>query len=348
MQGFLWLITQMALLLSAAAGVFFWLGWRWRGKPLDATHQSEAATTSSPLALPMIRETTSEPTCDEANPPFPEDPSAKLELQRLNQQLEEAEHHRRNLEKELIRVHDELKTARLESAEHKHDAQVAKEETARLLTELAAQRRELVKLQKELPQRVIENTTREAKTPTEKTKTLRPRKVTASSKEKSPVVPQDAASIQQRIQSQLEARRQLQSALQQERDDWQRRVTSLRESGKDLAGLNLARKSLERVEQQVADAETRLKQLEHQASALQRSLEASTHLSHEDDLTRIKGIKTILSDQLRKLGIKTFQQIATWSEEDTQAFSEILGFKDRAKRDAWVRQARELSETKTT
>lgn len=49
-------------------------------------------------------------------------PSAE-ELQRLNQQLEEAEHHRRNLEKELIRVHDELKAARLEVAKHKLKAE---------------------------------------------------------------------------------------------------------------------------------------------------------------------------------------------------------------------------------
>ena len=32
MQGFLWLLLQMTLLLFAAAVVFAMLGWRWRGQ----------------------------------------------------------------------------------------------------------------------------------------------------------------------------------------------------------------------------------------------------------------------------------------------------------------------------
>jgi len=124
MQGFLWLITQMSLLLIAAAGVFFWLGWRWRGQ-LISLKKDHTSTTSAtePLARPIpcgevtLNTATEAIHCHAINSPTAE------ELQRLNQQLEEAEHHHRNLGKDLLRVHDELKSARLESA--KQQAEIA-------------------------------------------------------------------------------------------------------------------------------------------------------------------------------------------------------------------------------
>lgn len=124
MQGFLWLITQMSLLLMAAAAVFFWLGWRWRGQLIhtekDKTSKKSAAKA---LLLPIpCAEVIANHASEAIQSPPINSPSAE-ELQRLNQQLEEAEHHRRNLEKELIRVHDELKAARLEVAKHKLKAE---------------------------------------------------------------------------------------------------------------------------------------------------------------------------------------------------------------------------------
>jgi large subunit ribosomal protein L21 len=50
----------------------------------------------------------------------------------------------------------------------------------------------------------------------------------------------------------------------------------------------------------------------------------------------------VLQEQLHALGIRTFQQIAAWTDDDVEAFSELLSFKDRAKRDQWVKQAQEL------
>ena len=84
-----------------------------------------------------------------------------------------------------------------------------------------------------------------------------------------------------------------------------------------------------------------------QVRALRRSLKlaeehAESPLRVADDLTRIKGIKAGISQQLHAFGIFTYQQIVEWDEEDMQAFSELLAFKNRAHRDKWQEQARAL------
>ena len=76
--------------------------------------------------------------------------------------------------------------------------------------------------------------------------------------------------------------------------------------------------------------------------ALHRSLEQAAGITQEDDLTKIKGIKGVLSQQLHAYGIRTFQQIADWTEADVEAFSLLLSLKDRTKCDHWVQQAQEL------
>ena len=120
-------------------------------------------------------------------------------------------------------------------------------------------------------------------------------------------------------------------------------MATLREKGKDPAGLGLAQKSLARAEADVSAASTSVTHLQHQQTALRHSLEQAATLTQEDDLTRIKGIKAVLRDQLHAFGIRSFQQIAAWSDDDVEAFSELLAFKDRAKRDEWVRQAKEMT-----
>ena len=152
----------------------------------------------------------------------------------------------------------------------------------------------------------------------------------------------DAQATLARLETDLAAKQTLLTAVRQERDDWQRRVATLREKGKDPAGLGLAQKSLARAESDVSAAATAVAHLEHQQTALRRSLEQSSTITQDDDLTKIKGIKAVLSDHLHAFGIRTFQQIAAWTEDDVEAFSELLSFKDRAKRDEWVKQAREL------
>ncbi len=65
---------------------------------------------------------------------------------------------------------------------------------------------------------------------------------------------------------------------------------------------------------------------------------------HADDLTRIKGIATVLEKRLHDLGIYTWRQIASWEERHIREFSNRLAFKDRIVREKWVEQARQLNE----
>ncbi len=84
-----------------------------------------------------------------------------------------------------------------------------------------------------------------------------------------------------------------------------------------------------------------------QVRALKRSLVlAQGHTSQADDLTRIKGIKGGISQQLHAFGIFTYRQIVEWDAEDMLAFSELLAFKNRLHRDKWQEQARTLMDAK--
>ena len=103
----------------------------------------------------------------------------------------------------------------------------------------------------------------------------------------------------------------------------------------------------------LADSEKRLQsaaqeneRLKNQAHVLQRVTENAAALggTPDDDLTRIKGIKNVISEKLRAHGIRTWRQIAQWNDEELSAFSEILAFKNRATREQWKEQARALHE----
>lgn len=103
----------------------------------------------------------------------------------------------------------------------------------------------------------------------------------------------------------------------------------------------------------LADSEKRLQsaaqeneRLKNQAHVLQRVTENAAALggTPDDDLTRIKGIKNVISEKLRSHGIRTWRQIAQWNDEELSAFSEILAFKNRATREQWKEQARALHE----
>ncbi|MEP7223108.1 MAG: hypothetical protein ABI673_10650 [Novosphingobium sp.] len=63
-----------------------------------------------------------------------------------------------------------------------------------------------------------------------------------------------------------------------------------------------------------------------------------------DDLTRIKGLGPKLAALLGSLGVNSFDQIATWSDEDVARIDAQLGsFAGRPVRDAWVEQAKLLA-----
>jgi len=62
-----------------------------------------------------------------------------------------------------------------------------------------------------------------------------------------------------------------------------------------------------------------------------------------DDLKKIKGIAHKLEALLHSLGFYHFDQIANWTDEELAWVDYNLeGFKGRASRDEWIRQAREL------
>jgi predicted flap endonuclease-1-like 5' DNA nuclease len=339
MDGFLWLVSQMILLLTAAAVVFFVLGWRWRGR--GALRVTVDSAPGSPQVEPPSVETGQAP--------------ASVTDARLQADLQEANDHRRNLERELIRVHEELKAARRDAGLHQEDMMTAKAEAKRLAARNEELEKEKSRLEKEVARLQTEQAAavrsatpaaEPAPVPEVAAKPVRPTKKPRATvlKSTSSKPAADADSTLTRLQKEIEARQTLVAALRQEQEDWRRKVASLREKGGDPAGLGLARKSLERVEEQVGEAAATLLQLQHQQSALRHSLEQAERLEREDDLTRIKGIKSVLRDQLHAFGIRSFRQIAEWTDTDVEAFSQLLSFKDRARRDQWVRQARELSE----
>ena len=63
-----------------------------------------------------------------------------------------------------------------------------------------------------------------------------------------------------------------------------------------------------------------------------------------DDLTRINGIGPKIKELLYKNGVTNFQQIATMKAADVREMADKLGnFRDRIKRDEWVKQAKQLA-----
>jgi predicted flap endonuclease-1-like 5' DNA nuclease len=344
MEGFLWLITQMTLLLTAAAILFFWLGWRWRSQDARKLEQSLNARIDAEVSATRSAQ-------EDRDAARSKDHLHQVTESKLEADLLEANEHRRNLERDLIRVHDDLRVAKRDAEQRSEDLAEAKAALDQLQREKVSLELELATIKEarhteelpsqaelqpqEKPKRVRKPTAAKAKAEKESKadKVAKPAKAFA-----------DAQSTLIRLETELLAKQILLTAVRQERDDWQRRVSTMREKGKDPAGLGLAQKSLARAEAAVSTAATAVAHLEHQRSALHRSLEQSATITSDDDLTKIKGIKAVLRDHLHAFGIRTFRQIAAWTDEDVEAFSELLAFKDRAKRDEWVKQAQELAD----
>lgn len=317
MQGFLWLLFQMALLLLAAAVVFFSLGWRWRGQ--KATAQ----------ALSLNASVDAEATAAERARLEKEASQSALVKQiavanREAAELLEARERQRQLEREILRLAEELKSVRRQHEEPTPQPQ------ASAPTEVSqpAPPPAVSTPQAGLPESAAKPSRHKKADPKTKAGAPDPRKVLAALEEKE------------------HAQQILVGALNQEREGWEQRVESLSTKAvADPAGFALASKNLARSAVQHTEAIAGLKSLQRQVSALQRSLAASA-TPDEDDLTRIKGIKAALDQQLRAFGIRTYRQIALMSSDDLLAFSELLAFKNRAQRDEWQRQARDLHRAK--
>jgi predicted flap endonuclease-1-like 5' DNA nuclease len=71
---------------------------------------------------------------------------------------------------------------------------------------------------------------------------------------------------------------------------------------------------------------------------------ADVAVAAADDLTRLVGVGPKLAERLGELGVKSFRDIAAWTEEDLASFDRRLDLKGRAVRDAWVAQARRFAD----
>jgi predicted flap endonuclease-1-like 5' DNA nuclease len=68
----------------------------------------------------------------------------------------------------------------------------------------------------------------------------------------------------------------------------------------------------------------------------------------KDDLAAIEGIGDKYSERLHGLGVWTFEQIASWSDENARWIGSYLAFPGRVEREGWVEQAQALAMKKRT
>lgn len=81
----------------------------------------------------------------------------------------------------------------------------------------------------------------------------------------------------------------------------------------------------------------------------QPELLASNEDKPNDNLKRIRGIGVVLERLLNEAGIRRFEQIASWTDEDVERFSRLFEkFQGRIMRDNWVAQAKALLGEKGT
>lgn len=102
MSGFLWLISEMLLLLTLAAVVFFFMGWSWQAKRARVQRQAlEQRVDEEAQAARVAREER-----DAALLSAPAPVSADPEIAALAAELSEAQAHQLSLERELLRLRD--------------------------------------------------------------------------------------------------------------------------------------------------------------------------------------------------------------------------------------------------
>jgi predicted flap endonuclease-1-like 5' DNA nuclease len=110
---------------------------------------------------------------------------------------------------------------------------------------------------------------------------------------------------------------------------------------------------LEAVKSQLAAREFGIKELEFAVLAketkvrdLENELEAirAPGQGPGDDLQQIRGIGRGFERELRRIGVRTFEQIAAWTPEDIETIApQIKAQAERIRRDGWVQHASELA-----
>ncbi len=357
MSSFLWLLLYLAPLLGLTAALFGWFGWQWRGS--DLLKRIQDLNTQIDDAQKALRESETEhaaalnraATAEQTQPPEPN----TAELQPLRAELQAAQNELRLQQDAAAKAREAAQALETESARLLSDMQqlrsahaAAQSEAETSKTELAAAKAEHSAMQQALSAAEAELARLRSAPPAEAApeapaKPKRKRSTTAKPKAAAP-----AANLGEKIaalESLLATQHASLTTLTQEHEEWQRRIHSLEEqTPSDDSGLELARRSLADSEKRLAAASTELERLQTQTRVLRRIEETASSTVPDDDLTQIKGIKKVISEQLYSHGIRTWKQIALWNEEELRAFSELLGFKNRAAREHWQEQARTLHE----
>ena len=337
MSSLLWLLLYLAPLLGITAALFAWFGWQWRGSDMQKRLDELAAQIDTAQAALRQAETdhaTAIAASTASTAPALQDPAVAAELQALRGDLKSAQ--------------SEARLRQDQATKANEAAQALETEMARLLADLehlraahASAQAELESLRSIAPAPApapvdVETAEAPAKPKRKRSTPAKPKAATSTLREKVTV-----------LEGQLSTHQTGLATLTQERDDWQRRIAKLEgQTPADPAGLGLARRSLADSEKRLAIETAEIERLRLQTQVLRRVEEGESALLTvpDDDLTQIKGIKKIISEQLRAHGIRTWRQIAQWNEDEQRAFSELLAFKNRATREQWQQQARALHE----
>ena len=95
----------------------------------------------------------------------------------------------------------------------------------------------------------------------------------------------------------------------------------------------------------VAALTRRLAELATELSGLREHEARGSRPPPADDLTRLKGIGPTYDRALRAAGIKSFAEIANWSDDDVTRIAGVLRVRpDRIRREDWIGSARRLLE----
>jgi predicted flap endonuclease-1-like 5' DNA nuclease len=276
------------------------------------------------------------------------------EVQKAQTSLEAANTEKAALQQKLTQSLAEAQTAQNELQTSRSEISALEQKLAQTTDELQKVQNEIAALQQKLaeapppaPQPVVQPVVEApAPAPTPKVEKSAP-KPRATKKKAATSTAHNAQEKLAQIETALAPQLAVLAALTQERDDWQRRVTTLEsKTPPDLAGLGLSRRSLASSAERLSEAQAAVESLQNQQRALHKTIQQATDKDNQpdDDLTKIKGIKGVLSEQLHALGIRTWRQIAEWNDDDLRAFSELLAFKNRATRDQWQEQAKLLAQ----
>ena len=127
--------------------------------------------------------------------------------------------------------------------------------------------------------------------------------------------------------------------LQERELSWVDKVASLDEaSSVDKTEVDNSKITVKKMEESLADCEKKLKEKENASLKLPTDKIKSTQ-PQKDNLKIIRGIGAIIEENLNTLGIDTFAQIASWSEQDVLDIDKRFSLKGKIKREKWIEQA---------